>query len=164
MKPYVDTFTKDTKGLLPTRSLYNNTEALNTIYDHSNVYPTSKVTNLKITSFYTQLNNSRLQEFDLTCANGDEWTLLKDSLAESSILSSNMYYYNWFWRESFEHVCPIMDLPMKPDSDNLIKWLPLDTEQKIDIFLTTPNAAYNHYSFGITQKLLSISNEGILIS
>ena len=53
---------------------------------------------------------------------------------------------------------------MKPDSDNLIKGLPLDTEQKIDIFLTTPNAAYNHYSFGITQKLLSISSEGVIVS
>ena len=65
-----------------------------------------------------------------------------------------MYYYNWFWQESFEHVYSVMDLPMKPDADNLIKRLPLDTEQKIDIFLTTPNTSYNHYSFGITQKLL----------
>ena len=144
--------------------VYNTTEALNTIYDHTNVDPTTKVAGAKVTSFYTQLNNSRLQEYNLTSASGDEWTQLKDSLAGSSILSSNMYYYNWFWRESFEHVRPIMNLPMKPDSDNLIKGLPLDTEQKIDIFLTTPNAAYNHYSFGITQKLLSISNEGILIS
>ena len=119
---------------------------------------------MKITSFYTQLNNSRLQEFDLICANGDEWTVLKDNLAGTSILSSNIYYYNWFWRESFEHDCPTMDLPMKPDMDNLIKGLPLDTEQKIDIFLTTPNAAHNHYSFGITQKLLTISGEGVLIS
>ena len=100
----------------------------------------------------------------MTSASGDEWTQLKDGLAGSSILSSNMYYYNLFWRESFEHVCPIMNLPMKPDADNLIKGLSLDTEQKIDIFLTTPNAAYNHYSFGIMQKLLSISNEEILIS
>ena len=114
-------------GTLPqSHRVYNTAENLNTIYNHSNVYPTSKVTNLKITSFYTQLNNSRLQEFDLICANGDEWTLLNDSLAGSSLLSSNMYYYNWFWRESFEHVRPTMNLPMKPDSDNLIKGLPLD--------------------------------------
>ena len=143
--------------------VYNTTEALNTIYDHSNVNP-NKLAGTKVTSFYTQLNNSRLQEFDLTSASGDEWTQLKDSLAGSSILSSNMYYYKWFWRENFEHVHPIMDLPMKPDAENLIKGLSLDTEQKIDIFLTTPNAAYNHYSFGITQKLLSISSEGVMVS
>ena len=80
--------------------VYNTAEALNTIYDHSNVNP-NKLTGLKVTSFYTQLNNSRLQEFDLTSASGDEWTLLKDSLAGSTTLSSNMYYYNWFWQESF---------------------------------------------------------------
>ena len=89
--------------------VYNTTEALNTIYDHSNV-GTDKLAGTKVTSFYTQLNNSRLQEFNLTSASGDEWTLLKDSLAGSSTLSSNMYYYNWFWQESFEHICPTIGL------------------------------------------------------
>ena len=53
---------------------------------------------------------------------------------------------------------------MKPDADNLIKGLSLEAEQKIYIFLTTPNASYNHYSFGITQKLLAISGAKVLIS
>ena len=69
--------------------VYNTAEAQNTIYDHSNINP-NKLTGSKVTSFYMQLNNSRLQEFDLTSANGDKWTLLKDGLAGSCILSSNI--------------------------------------------------------------------------
>ena len=147
---------------------YNNTENLNTTYDHSNLVIGTQANpqyrpGSKVTQFYTALNNERLQEFNLYSANYDEWLLLKDSLRGSCILSSNVYYYNWFWKESFEHIRPPLDYNSEFDEDNLIRGLSLATEQKIDIFLTTPNAAYNHYSFAVTQKTLSISPSGIML-
>jgi hypothetical protein len=51
---------------------------------------------------------------------------------------------------------------MKPDQNNLIRGIPLDFEQKLDLFFTMlAIIAYNHYSFGITQRLLTISPERI---
>ena len=83
--------------LLIYHGVYNTAEALNTIDNHSNIYANTKIASQKVTLFFTQLNNARLQEYDLVSTIGDDWTLLKDELAENCILSSNIYYYNWFW-------------------------------------------------------------------
>jgi hypothetical protein len=46
-------------------SLFHGTESSNTAYDHS----------AKVTSFYTQLNAQRLQDYDLVRATNDDWML-----------------------------------------------------------------------------------------
>jgi len=79
-----------------------------TAYDNDNrFYPATGgdgVVRPKVNTFYTMLDNERIQEFNLTCASFDDYKLLKDKLAESMIQSSDMYYYNWFWIEDFSAI------------------------------------------------------------
>ena len=145
------------------------TETLNTMYDHSNVGISGAAGALtgdgytygtKITSFYTLLNNNRLQEFDLVTANGDDYKYLQNHIKDSVLQNGNIYSYNWVWIENF---CGEKTIDVHP---NLDCGLPLDIEQKWDIYYTCPNIAgvaptLNHYLFGIVQRLLRINKDGI---
>lgn len=135
----------------------------------------------KVQVFYTMLDNERLQEFNLTCANNDDYMLLKDKIKGSVISSSDMFYYNWFWLEDFTGM---EDRSAEPkNKDNLEVGLDLSIERKWDFYgqqmnntaatvnnilnstiaANTNNGQYNHYSFAITQKTLTISPNGITV-
>jgi hypothetical protein len=135
----------------------------------------------KVRVFYTMLDNERIQEFNLTCANNDDYMMLKDKLKGSVIASSDMFYYNWFWLEDFTG---ISDKSKEPENkDNLEVGLDLSVERKWDFYgqqmnntvataanilnstivANTSNGQYNHYSFAITQKMLTISPSGITV-
>ncbi len=140
-------------------SLFNNAETANTAYDHNNL-PTAAAANLsrKTASYYTMLNNERLQEFDLVTRRLDDWNILKDSLKGSVIQNHNIYHYNWFHRDVFDG-----EYSMENDMSNLAAGLDLNTEQKWDIFLQVVNANYNHYTFAVVEKLLTVTPNGITI-
>jgi hypothetical protein len=135
-------------------SLFHNTESSNTAYDHSNDNAG------RITNYYTLLNNNRLQEYNLDCTQLDDFMLIKKQLKGSVIQTSAVFTYNWFHLEDFTGM---YDDNHRDDKDNLETGLPLELEQKWDIYLTTASAAYNHYSFAITEKMLTISSSGIEI-
>lgn len=101
------------------------------------------------------LNNERIQEYNVEPINLDDWNLLKDCLKGSVLQTSNMYQYNWFYRDSFDGMCSVEKL------NNLDTGLDLSVEQKWDIYCTTTNATYNHYDFAVTQK--TISSAGISV-
>lgn len=135
-------------------AIFNNTEQANTAYDHNNV------NGAKCTSYYTMLNNERIQEFNVDTTALDDWNIMKECLKGSVLQTSNIYQYNWFHRDKFDGVC--LD-----DGDqvltNLDTGLDLSIEQKWDIYCTTVNAQFNHYDFAITQKMLTISSAGITV-
>jgi hypothetical protein len=128
------------------------------------------------------LDNERLQEFNLVCADYDDYMLLKDKLKGSVIQSADMFYYNWFWIEDFTGM---EDKTKEPkNSENLEVGLDLSIERKWDFYAqqvntvavgdadtiaNSVNAAnsnggqYNHYSFAVTQKMLTISSSGITV-
>lgn len=142
----------------------NNTEQLTTTYDTSNVSPTAALGGItpsyygtKILNFYSLLNNNRLQEFNLDCTLFDDWSMMKDQIKGSVIQNHNMYGYNWFWLDNF------CNTKVLYEDENLDCGLPLDVEQKWDIYYTLVSAAYNHYTFAITQKMLTINSQGITI-
>ena len=53
-------------------SIFNSTEQANTAYDCSNL------AGAKTQVFYTMLDNNRIQEYNLTVANGDDYIYLKN--------------------------------------------------------------------------------------
>lgn len=134
-------------------ALFHGTEQSSTAYDHNNI------NGAKCTVFYTMLNNERLQEFDVATTNLDDWNLLKDCLKGSVLQTSNMYQYNWFYRDRFDGLC----LKEGEKISNLDTGLDLSIEQKWDIYCTTVSAAYNHYDFAVTQKMLTITASGITV-
>jgi len=128
-------------------SVFNNIETSYTSYDNSNV--TGFV---KTQVFYTAINDQRLQNYNLVTASNDDYVLMKEFLNRSVIQSSDMYNYNWVWLENFSN------------RHNLESGLDLSISQKWDFYgITMTNATYNHYTFAITQKMLTISSSGITV-
>ena len=137
--------------------LSSNTETNGTVS-----YNTSNVAQAELTDFYSNLNNNRLQQFNVTCANGEDWMLLKNLLKGSLYVSQNVYKYNWVWIDDFSgSISPLNESPV-PDTDNFMKGIDLSSEQKWDIFMTTA-AQLNHFTFSICQKMLVVNSSGIQI-
>jgi hypothetical protein len=157
-------------------------------YDHSNLYVSPYQNNgaawvqllpgfSKLSSFYTMFNNVRRTQFDMS---SPLLTYMVKSLRDkgSCIGSVNEWLYNFVWVEDFTGEDPKYAKPLEPSEQNHIDGLPLDTEQKFDIFTqiqtgsTVSNATVlyfidnfanspstsglNHYIYGICQRNLII--------
>lgn len=140
-------------------SALSTAETLNTGYDHDNTGTD------KVNQFYTMLDNERLQEYNLDTTTRDDYLYLQPKLKGSVIQSANMFYHNWVWIEDFTGY---VDKTKKPgNSDNLVSGLDLSVERKWDFYaLKVHNnvaAAYNYYTFAVTQKMLTIASVGITV-
>jgi hypothetical protein len=140
-------------------SAFNNTESANTAYDHDN-----KGTS-KVNQFYTMLDNERSQEYNLNTATYDDYLLLRDKLKGSVIQSSDMFYHNWVWIEDWTG---FVDKTIEPRNiQNIETGLDLTTERKWDFYALQVNngtaAAYNTYTFAVTQKMLTVTSSGITV-
>jgi len=108
------------------------------------------------------LDNNRIQEYNLSCAAGDDYIYLKDQFKGSIIESSNVYYYNWVWIENFAGY--VEKSGKVGDSDNIESGLDLSLERKWDFYgISMVNDNYNHYTFAITQKMLTVNSTGITV-
>lgn len=137
-------------------TIFNSTESSNTAYDHNNVG--TAVTGIgRCASYYTLLDSSRLQEFDINCDVLDDWNLVREELKGSVLQSSDIFKYNWFHRDRFDG----LTLESEGKINNYEVGLDLNQERRWDIYCTTVNSAFTHYNFAITQKLLTITPEGI---
>lgn len=142
-------------------SALNTGETVNTGYDHDNTGTAIS----KVNQFYTMLDNERLQEYNLNTSTRDDFLYLMPKLKGSVIQSANMFYHNWVWIEDFTGY---VDKTKQPENkDNLETGLDLSVERKWDFYaLQVHNnvaAAYNYYTFAVTQKMLTISSAGITV-
>jgi len=133
-------------------SLFDPTETLATRFLNTNINKTN------IVSYYTMIDNERRQQFDVVTANDDDIDYVKDNL-EGSLVTANcdIYRYNWIVLEKFDD---------NNDSkfDCVESGLSLDVERKWDFVGTTASNNYNHYSFIVTTKTLSITPDGIAVN
>lgn len=133
-------------------SLFNGTETL------SGAWLCSNVANDRVQSYYSMLNNSRLQEFNVTTASNEDWLIHEEKVKGSVIQSSNQYKNDWFHLDDWSG----LKLIDSQGAFNNVTGLSLDVEQKVDIYLTTDgNAAYNIYNFCVTQRVLTVSPSGV---
>ena len=121
-------------------------------------YDTDNINQAAITTFYTLLDNQRLQEMNLDCSKGDDWMLLQEKLRGSVIQSSNMYNYNWFWVDDFSQSKRLYDKNYNEEVG-----LDLSVERKYDVYLTT-TGALNNYAYATFLKILSITPAGITVN
>jgi len=140
-------------------SVFNTAESSRTAYDNDERPYIANIP--KVTSFYTLLDNQRLQEFDLNLLNLDDYLYQKDKLKDTLFFSSDIYYYNWAWLEDWTG---LTDKTIAPtDTSNLETGISLDLERKWDFYGTMVAANYNHYTFAITEKMLTITSQGITV-
>lgn len=134
------------------------TEASNTFYDHTNVAAA------KVTSFYTLLNNDRMQEVNVDCSvNVDyDYMYMKKFLRGSVYQSKDMYKYGWFWMDSFDSCSSVGD-EKNVDDSNLISGKSLDSEIKYDLYASTVSGTYNWHSFFVVQRSLMITKDAVAI-
>jgi hypothetical protein len=144
--------------LLKAISIPYGAEEKNTFYDHTNVSAA------KVSSFYTQLNNGRIQEFNVDCsANVDyDYMCMKKFLRGSVYQSKDMYKYGWFWLDSFENDTNPSE-EQNVDDSNLVSGLPLSSEVKYDLYATTVSGTYYWHTFFVCQRMLSIKSDGVSI-
>ena len=76
---------------------------------------------------------------------------------KSPLFNLNIYQYNWLWIDDFTDANPISE----SEDFNKVQGLDLGFERKWDLYATTANSNFNHYTFAITQKLLSVSPVGV---
>jgi hypothetical protein len=114
-----------------------------------------------VISFYCNLNNNRLNPYDYTCANFDDYRAIKHILDRSTITSPNIYYFNWCWVQDFYDGTVEIE-----DQGSLIRGIDLNLgEQKWDFVATVNNAhALNNVSFVICKRKLLITSQGIIIN
>jgi hypothetical protein len=110
-----------------------------------------------IVSYGTSLDNQRRQEYDITTATFEDWDVIKNMLPDALVTACfNNYRFNWFVLEKFSGEEDDM-------ADVVDSGLPLDVERKWDITLNTSNTAFNHHTFVVVTRALSITREGIMI-
>jgi hypothetical protein len=146
-------------------SVFDATEAGNRVYCCSN---TASATANKLLNYRTYLNNQPETDYLVELANNDDWRENKQRVQGSLIGSSlNHYKYNWFHMSRYGSVDTCYDI----DKDNnVIDGVDLvASPAQYTIQATTgyaPTDSYNLsgyslYAFVETQKLLTISPQGI---
>lgn len=115
----------------------------------------------RIANFYSNLQNNRIQEFDIDCTAYDDYVLLKNQLKDKCTIGYEHYAYNWFWIDDFsDHSEEVL-------SDGSISCgISLDEEQRYDLNVTKAAVArsYVYYSYAICEKILSVGPSGVLVS
>ncbi len=129
-------------------SLFNTAMTLSTSFDNSNF---AGATN-KVTSYWTLMDQVREQETDVNCLNLDDYRLVKPYIHKSVIQDFKMYQYKWFHMSDYHGIVEVD----KENKENLVGGLSLDTEKTWQILLTTANAAYNHFTILVVEKLLTV--------
>lgn len=125
--------------------------------EENQAYDVDNINLIKISSLYSVLDNERLQEIDINCANGDDYMILKDQLKGSVIQTSNIYNYNHFWVDDFSQRRRLYDRNWNEEVG-----LDINFEKKYEIYYTTAGSL-DHYSYAIFQKLLTINSLGIFL-
>lgn len=135
-------------------SAFNSVETEVHAYNNYNVGGANTVK-----TFYTTLDNDRLQEVSLDCATLDDYLFLQEMLKGTSFQSATHFQSNWSWIDDWTGRSPSEYKRMDIGECGLT----LAQERLWQIYMTTQSVALNHYSFFVTQKMLTITPSQIMI-
>jgi hypothetical protein len=146
-------------------SLFNNAENVNTQYDCSNQNLTS-TTCEKVQQYYTNFNGKRIQTITIDCTSGGfnlDYMNIKDSLKDSVIQNMSVFKYNWHHLDDFSNYSTEY---IQNGETSLISGLALENIPVTWTFVgqNINNSAnpsyYNHYTYGIFTKRLTVNATG----
>lgn len=150
-------------------SAFTSAETNCNAYNHNN-FNDAATGVLNVSSFYSLLNNMRLQEIDIRCAENEDYLFLQNKIRGSVLYNSRVHKLNWVWIEDFTAGDSLVEQPKQPvDLSNMSDGLDLSVEQKYDIYATmvdigggNPNTR-NHYCYSVCEKMLVMNAAGIMI-
>lgn len=145
--------------------IFNSTQLYNTYLDNYNV-ATSTTVKSRVDYFQTFMDGIPLQVKPMysggipsaTQANNDDYKFLKWRLKGSCVQSMIDYYQNWFWVDDWTQPLPRSaeekDMPLS----NKLQGFRLDdgAQHTWQLNMTTANAAYFHYVYIETLRVLNI--------
>lgn len=116
----------------------------------------------EVISFYTSMDNLRLQEYDVVSgSSGLDYMLMKNQLRGSVISTRNIYNHNRVWCDNWSG----FSLPESMEGDIVDSGLPLQGVQRLWSLNQTNNGSVSgvNYVFAVCQKTLSFSGGQILV-
>lgn len=116
----------------------------------------SNVGNAKIVSYHTDLDNMRMQDSELLCAQCDDYALHKDLVKGSAIQSADIYDYSKVHVDSWRSgaMCEWKE------RDDIQDGVSLDSERIWAIQLETASAAFRQFTNVVVQRELRIEPSG----
>lgn len=148
-------------------SPYNTAESGITSYDHDNGVidgTTAVPSSHKVVSFYTQVDGTRVNQYDYVCVNGDDYHAIKHLLKNSCITSADNYSQNMTFIDNFADNYP-MSQAFDYDKQNWVEGKPIEKEIKYEIVFVGTAINLQNYVYAITQKMLMVSKDkGIVVS
>ena len=128
---------------------------LNTAFDNYNLTSQTSSIASKVKEFYTLLDQQRLQQYNMSVAGGDDWTIQKSLLKGGVIQSGDVYRANWAFADSWT------GKPLAEDKeyDFVDNGVDLSTERLYNVMITSMNNAVtlDHYMAFVVQRDLSIT-------
>src|SRR5690606_10701105 len=82
-------------------SVFLSNDTANNIYNNSAI-SANHAGDLKVIEFHTELNNDRIQPFEIDTSAFQDYMLLEDKLNGSAVLNASIYQNNWFWVDIFD--------------------------------------------------------------
>ena len=148
-------------------SIWDNSEANDLAYDCSN-NPTGdgSATPQKVQQYQTQLNGMRIQNINLDCTAAGhyiDYLNIRDQLRGSVLSNRNIFQWNWHHCDNWDNFGPDYN-QNKSTGNELVSGLPLgETKALTWSFLGTVmnNAQYQHYTWAIFTRKLTITNVGV---
>ena len=147
---------------------YSATETGSTAFLSTNINNTMPG-GYNVTSSYSQLDSVRLQDTNLTSADGLDWQTFQPKLKGSAIQNQNSFQYHWCFIDDWTNSTSICEdeEPIVGDTpkDNIIDGISLGPVDRI--YTVTANTANtlaanggNWYTLAQTQKWLFINSQG----
>lgn len=134
------------------------TENINTMYDHNNK------AGAKYTSLYTNLDNQKVQDFDINVAQNEDWLVMQDKCVGSLISSVDVFRQNAVYIENFSNTLSPADRPKYYSDENLVSGLSLKDDYLWNVNITAvPATALNHYVYTVCYKTLTINSSGVAL-
>lgn len=122
-----------------------------TSYDHSNVGAG------KITSFYSTMNNHRLQQFNPVLASFEDYALMKPVIKGTPLEKSLAYKQSWVWVEDYTANNIRYNDSYLDDGFDLNE----DVLYNMNI-IAYPATALHHYIFGVTTRMITLGPDGMI--
>lgn len=135
-------------------ALFNNTSSGMPAMDISNV------ANAKLVSFQSSMDNNNLTEYEVKCAENEDYDIVKPLIKNSVIATSDMYRHNHVWIDTWRKG-PCTEWKERDGSE--IDGLDLSSERIYQINQTTASAAFRQYTFYVVQRTIQISPNGQIV-
>lgn len=135
-------------------------------YDHSNlVGSNSDTTGAKIVEFYDNLNNNRLSQINIKCANGEDYDYMRRFHGKTSanpngtvISNRNIFGYNYHFVRDFTN----LEEDKNMSKSTLALGLDLTNEVRYDMYnVAQANLALDQYIIVVCSKLLRVTASGV---